>query len=229
MAATITTEQANAILTGLANIGGNLESIMDRLAKLESNKAEPKVVSEPTVPSVAVVTDNGTVKMHSEPTLSDLKAYAKSKGQNIMGRITERRVAEWRALWDADHTEAVAKVEVRAQVTQAPNAWAQYTSKPQSADSPRQAWNRPSAKDAADMLVRHPERATAEAMPNTSDNGPSWDAIKSMTGRNGKPNPANLSGNDRRVAYKLMTGERTPSLMLVGAEICAKLRAANLI
>lgn len=232
---TKTDARIDTIERTLADLSTAVSTIANGLGALLEAKAEPKAA-----PSVAIVNPEGTVKVVDNPSDDDVKAYVKSLGWEIRGKVTPERHDKWLAKYRADHAEAVEKIEQRAHPAAVGSSiFGTYT-----APSAERRYGRPTAREAAEAIMTDPDLAAAMALKpgdwlalSQHGAGHKTDRNTGVVLRKGKPNPTNLDGNDRRICHFMAAGkivgrdgsesELTPSVKLVACNIIRKARAAG--
>lgn len=212
MTTTITAPSVTELAAALAAMQSQMNTIAAGLAAA----LEGQQVTAPSQPvSQAVVTAQAGITLTNGLTLDTVKAYAKSKGMNITGRVTQERYDQWAALYQSDHTPSVAVQAAQAMQAAVTNGspWGEFAQREQSAE---RQFGQPKRAEAAEMFRVHPERDFVNSMPVPA---------LYLFSQAGKPTAKvsefrliPLNGNHRKCIGLLARGTSTDSIKLVVAD-----------
>lgn len=206
MTRTITTDERFAALESkLSRMADALAIFMEA-----QDKVAPTIQHEPMPEST-----DGEITLIDGLSIATVKEHAKRKGQNIMGKVNQKRYSQWVALYQSDHSSPSQYVAQQAAKVSSNGSdpWAEFSRPERSAES---QWGRPKAAEASESYRNHPERSTVESM--------SQDKLF-LFAQAGKPTAkiadfrrVPLNGNHRRCIGLLARGTDTDSVKLVVAE-----------
>lgn len=176
----------------LSTLAKGMENIMERLAALETpQESKPQA------------------QKSDGPTLEAIKAYAKAKGMNIQGKVTDARVQQWTALYMADHGESPKVENVQSSSTR----WGDFqTSKP----SAERQFGIPKKSEAIEMFRVHPERSVVESL--TTDELFAFSQAGKSNAKVAQFRNVPLNGNHRKCIGLKARGTKSPNVDLVVAD-----------
>lgn len=216
---------AEAAMAGaLLEIQKMLKAQAEEIAALKSAQYVAKQATVVVEPSHASVGTNGTVKLVTNPTDPQLREFAVANDLLVNSRGAIAASHPIRDAYRAAYQSQNGKVTTRANGAK-PNGTGTNWWDTKAPSAERQFTPRPSAREAADEYVRHPEHDAVESLDSDT---------LFVLARAGKETAhpslrkAPIGGNHRRCIMLLGRGTDTPSVKLVVADALAIMRDAGI-
>lgn len=213
------TTATNDLTATLLTLSRGMETIMDRLAKLEGQA----VIQPNLTPEIEGSQEMGTLTLPDGITLDMLKMSAKRAGLEIRGKVTRQRIDQWLALYLADKpTQPKVSTPKVTQGQSSDSIWGEFAQREVSAE---RRYGQPKAAEATEMFRVHPERDFVNSFPV-----PALYLFCQAGKDNAKVSEFKripLNGNQRKCIALLAGGKNSDSVKLVVADAVLVAKSAG--